>query len=79
MQYHDDACVQLFRKGAPLVGRLPRAANGEEVQADPTIDVKGLKRDAVINNERVIRKLREDEHAQQLHEAGALVSLAPLA
>ena len=70
MQYHDSACVELFRKGAPLVGRLPRAANGEEVPANHTVDVKGLKRDAVINNERVIRKLREDEHAQQLHEAG---------
>ena len=77
---HKDAkCVELFRRGAPLVGRLPCSGNGTPVAITEVTDEAGLFKGAVASNRRLLESLREDENAKALHEVRPDASLGLLA
>ena len=68
--FEDASCVELLRHGAPLIGVLPEFhGGGEKLVAPGRVDLDAFNARAPAINMRVLAKLREDEHAAQLHRA----------
>ena len=68
--FEDSACIELLRHGAPLIGVLPEFhGGGEKLPAPRKVDLDAFNTKAAHINMRVLEKLREDEHAVQLHSA----------
>ena len=59
-QYHDAACVDLFRDGAPLVGKIARTGSYTPKEKLAEISVAQLKEDRKSKNERLIQSIRQD-------------------
>ena len=51
--FHDEACVEFFRKGAKLFGRLPRSGNGVQIPPDESWDPDSILRDREARNMKV--------------------------
>ena len=69
--YRDASCIDLLRDGAPIIGRLPRFGGAGALLEDAQdVDTGAFWRDAIGNsNEKILQRLREDEHAAKLHKA----------
>ena len=66
---HDDvACVDFFRAGAPLLGKLAMSGNGRPEVFPKFEDLGVLKDSSVARNARIVRGLREDEFSQELYD-----------
>ena len=70
IDYKDAACVDMLRYGAPIIGQLPQFhGGGQKVAAPEKVDLEAFDAKAPAINMRVLAKLREDEHAANLHRA----------
>ena len=58
--YHDGACVELFRTGAPLVGKLARTGNGTPLSKPPSLTVKQLEQQRTKSNSDILKKIKDD-------------------
>ena len=59
-RYHDAECVDLFRKGAPIVGKLHRTGNGTPQAQPARKSVNELRQERSKTNAAVIQGLKED-------------------
>ena len=60
----------MLRYGAPIIGHLPQFhGGGQRVAAPEKVDLEAFNAMAPAINMRVLAKLREDEHAADLHRA----------
>ena len=79
-KYHDVESINLFRKGAPMVGKLARTGNGVAHDDPPDRSVEELRAERAETNAAVRKGLHEDTKwsAQLLqachedHEAGRM-------
>ena len=68
VSFHDCACVDMFRHGAPLYGSLPRSGNG--VTVEPSADAAAAPQvcECAARNTKLVKRLREDPHADTLFD-----------
>ena len=64
--HSDVKCADLFRYGAPLVGKLPTSGNGRPENMKHHESLESLYTTAAQGNERVLKKMREDPWASEL-------------
>ena len=68
--YEDAACIELFREGAPIVEELPLFhGGGERLLVGERVDPDTHLGKAEQINEKILTRLREDVHANTLHQA----------
>ena len=64
--YQDSACIEFFRKGAPLIGVLPETCNGVPKAYDTHKSIDELRESAETANSKLLSSLKEDKHSQAL-------------
>ena len=62
----DMQCPELFRQGAPLLGKLPMSGIGRPEQSKPHESVEKLYATAEEGNLKIAGKLKQDEHSGEL-------------
>ena len=67
IDYHDTACVEMFREGADIAGTLEYAGNGWPAFLKDAEDLKKLDDNRQENNLHLLRRMREDTHSQTLY------------
>ena len=66
---HDDpSCVEFFRKGAPLLGKLPMSSNGDPFAWPAHECPKKLEANLHASNKKLVSKLRADSTSEQLFQ-----------
>ncbi len=61
--YHDAACINLFREGAPIVGKLARSGNGKPLDGEAAASIAVLKADRAKKNKELLGTLKRDKSA----------------
>jgi len=69
IRYHDIACVETLRSGAPLVNGLPFAGNGKRITADEHMTEAQLQQEWAETNAKMLERCKEDCHADKLLQA----------
>jgi hypothetical protein len=59
-------CIDFFRVGAPLIGKLPYSHNGKQQQYDEHCSIDALWRAAKSQNLQIIANLKDDPHSAEL-------------
>ena len=62
----DPLCANMFRDGAPLVGKLPVSGNGVRENKRPHESIEHLKNTAAVGNSKVVKRLRQDPFASEI-------------
>ena len=62
----DPGCADLFRQGAPLLGKLPMSGIGTPEQKRSHESIDKLWATAAQGNGAILKKLHEDKHSQEL-------------
>ena len=66
VDHKDTQCPELFRSGAPLLGRLPVSGNGTMIQKQEHRPIECLRRCAGKNNVALINRIKEDQFADEI-------------
>ena len=67
--FSDKACIEQFRKGAPILGRLPSSGRGTKRSSETQLgDVHELAASRVEANKQLLTRRREDENSGVLLE-----------
>ena len=64
----DAKCIECFRHGAQLLGKLPCSGIGEPFEYPEHSSTDDLMQHRCEKNQEILASLREDKHSQQLHE-----------
>lgn len=66
-EFHDPEALQLFRKGAKMIGELPASGNGTAIQPEYRSDVEHTLRKRYSTNKKMLARMQTvDEHADLL-------------
>ena len=64
--YTDTSCIDFFRYGAPLMGKLPQTTNGREEKYSEPVAVEDLMRSTRALNKKLVHTLKEEQHSAVL-------------
>ena len=64
--YEDAECVNFFRWGAPLFGKLPCSINGKKQDYPQHASLENLRDSVHALNRKLIASLKEDKHSEVL-------------
>ena len=68
VKHHDAACIEFFRRGAPLYGWLERSGNGTPIEAQLEVSELCLRNSCSERNFKLLKRMRVDKHAETLLE-----------
>ena len=68
--YTDTSCIDFFRYGAPLMGKLPQTTNGREEKYSEPVAVEDLMKSTRALNKKLVHTLKEEQHSAMLCDQG---------
>ena len=71
--YEDTECIDFFRYGAPLMGKLPLSCNGRAEKYPEPASVDELRQSTHTANKKLVSSLKEGPHSAVLWEQAGCV------
>ena len=72
--HQDKECVNFFRYGAPLIGKLPCTGNGQPMEYPVHASIDSLRKQADSANAKILKDLSSDRHSSELMKQACSIS-----